>query len=171
MGTVTAPVPVAGLAANFSPMPRIAPPPLGSATAGGVARCGAAVCPGEGTSAMTDHSSERIDRPVGRAVRPSTRRPDPTGVGGDVVADRRPCPACQPPILGARRHDGVNPDHGGTGDTGKGSAGSRWNHPGQAGIEEPCPTTAGGHHLDRTDRPPPAPATPPRTADAQPVRD
>jgi hypothetical protein len=27
-------VPVTGLAANFSPMPRIAPPPLGSETAG-----------------------------------------------------------------------------------------------------------------------------------------
>jgi hypothetical protein len=29
MGTVIEPVPVTGLAANFSPMPRIAPPPLG----------------------------------------------------------------------------------------------------------------------------------------------
>src|ERR1043165_4896671 len=29
MGTLTDPVPVTGLAANFSPMPRIAPPPLG----------------------------------------------------------------------------------------------------------------------------------------------
>jgi hypothetical protein len=29
-GTVMEPVPVTGLAANFSPMPRIAPPPLGS---------------------------------------------------------------------------------------------------------------------------------------------
>jgi hypothetical protein len=28
------PVPVTGLAANFSPMPRIAPPPLGSEIAG-----------------------------------------------------------------------------------------------------------------------------------------
>ena len=30
MGTVIDPVPVAGLAANFSPMPRIAPPPFGN---------------------------------------------------------------------------------------------------------------------------------------------
>ena len=30
MGTVIDPVPVTGLAANFSPMPRIAPPPFGS---------------------------------------------------------------------------------------------------------------------------------------------
>jgi hypothetical protein len=30
MGTIMEPVPVTGLAANFSPIPRIAPPPLGS---------------------------------------------------------------------------------------------------------------------------------------------
>src|SRR5262245_40620661 len=30
IGTVIEPVPVTGLAANFSPIPRIAPPPLGS---------------------------------------------------------------------------------------------------------------------------------------------
>jgi hypothetical protein len=30
MGTVIEPVPVTGLAANFSPIPRMAPPPLGS---------------------------------------------------------------------------------------------------------------------------------------------
>jgi hypothetical protein len=29
MGTLIDPVPVTGFAANFSPMPRIAPPPLG----------------------------------------------------------------------------------------------------------------------------------------------
>jgi hypothetical protein len=29
IGTLIEPVPVTGLAANFSPMPRIAPPPLG----------------------------------------------------------------------------------------------------------------------------------------------
>jgi hypothetical protein len=34
MGTVIEPVPVTGLAANFSPMPRTAPPPLGSEIAG-----------------------------------------------------------------------------------------------------------------------------------------
>src|ERR1700674_5647653 len=33
-GTVSAPVPVTGFAANFSPIPRIAPPPLGSEIAG-----------------------------------------------------------------------------------------------------------------------------------------
>ncbi len=34
------PVPVTGLAANFSPMPRIAPPPLGKEMDGGVGpRC------------------------------------------------------------------------------------------------------------------------------------
>src|SRR5256712_2717899 len=35
-GTVIEPEPVTGLAANFSPMPRMAPPPLGSEIAGGV---------------------------------------------------------------------------------------------------------------------------------------
>ena len=34
-GTVSDPVPVTGLALNFSPMPRMAPPPLGSAMDGG----------------------------------------------------------------------------------------------------------------------------------------
>ena len=34
MGTDTEPVPLTGLAANFSPMPRMAPPPLGSSTRG-----------------------------------------------------------------------------------------------------------------------------------------
>src|SRR5881397_3600054 len=34
MGTVMEPVPVTGLAENFSPIPRIAPPPLGSEMAG-----------------------------------------------------------------------------------------------------------------------------------------
>src|SRR6059058_4812446 len=34
MGTVMEPVPVTGLAANFSPTPRIAPPPFGRAIAG-----------------------------------------------------------------------------------------------------------------------------------------
>jgi len=33
-GTVIEPVPVAGLEPNFSPMPRIAPPPFGSDSAG-----------------------------------------------------------------------------------------------------------------------------------------
>src|SRR6266699_6980111 len=35
-GTVMEPVPVTGLAANFSPMPRIAPPPLGRDMDGGL---------------------------------------------------------------------------------------------------------------------------------------
>lgn len=35
-GIVNDPVPVTGLAENFSPMPRIAPPPFGNAIAGGV---------------------------------------------------------------------------------------------------------------------------------------
>src|SRR5437773_10489692 len=34
IGTVIEPVPVTGFAANFSPIPRIAPPPLGSEIAG-----------------------------------------------------------------------------------------------------------------------------------------
>src|SRR5207244_11761958 len=34
MGTVMEPVPVSGLAANFSPMPRTAPPPLGKEIVG-----------------------------------------------------------------------------------------------------------------------------------------
>ena len=37
MGTLMEPVPVTGLAANFSPMPRIAPPPFGSEIEGGAA--------------------------------------------------------------------------------------------------------------------------------------
>src|SRR5215217_5266579 len=37
IGSVNVPVPVAAFAENFSPMPRIAPPPFGSAIAGGVA--------------------------------------------------------------------------------------------------------------------------------------
>jgi hypothetical protein len=35
IGTCIEPVPITGLAANFSTMPRIGPPPLGSAIAGG----------------------------------------------------------------------------------------------------------------------------------------
>src|SRR5689334_19668027 len=38
IGTVMEPVPVTGLAANFSPRPRIAPPPLGSERDGGLVR-------------------------------------------------------------------------------------------------------------------------------------
>src|SRR5690349_14776734 len=38
MGTLNEPVPVAGLAANFSPMPRIAPPPLGRDNEGALTR-------------------------------------------------------------------------------------------------------------------------------------
>ena len=38
MGTVIEPVPVTGLAANFSPMPRMAPPPLGRDMVGASAR-------------------------------------------------------------------------------------------------------------------------------------
>jgi hypothetical protein len=34
MGTLSEPVPVTGFAVNFSPMPRIAPPPLGSVRVG-----------------------------------------------------------------------------------------------------------------------------------------
>jgi hypothetical protein len=34
IGTVIEPVPVTGFAANFSPIPRIAPPPLGNETEG-----------------------------------------------------------------------------------------------------------------------------------------
>jgi hypothetical protein len=36
MGTLTEPVPVTGFAANFSPIPRIAPPPLGRLSCGGL---------------------------------------------------------------------------------------------------------------------------------------
>src|SRR5215218_7143695 len=38
MGTVMEPLPVTGLAENFSPMPRMAPPPLGSDIVGGDGR-------------------------------------------------------------------------------------------------------------------------------------
>jgi len=34
IGTVSEPLPVTGLAPNFSPMPRMAPPPFGSVTFG-----------------------------------------------------------------------------------------------------------------------------------------
>src|SRR5689334_3906357 len=44
MGTDIEPVPVTGLAANFSPMPRMAPPPLGKTIAG--AEVEKASCPG-----------------------------------------------------------------------------------------------------------------------------
>src|SRR5438874_7184010 len=37
IGTLIDPVPVTGLAANFSPMPRMAPPPLGKLIDGGAA--------------------------------------------------------------------------------------------------------------------------------------
>jgi len=37
IGTDIEPVPLTGLAENFSPMPRIAPPPFGNETVGGVA--------------------------------------------------------------------------------------------------------------------------------------
>src|SRR5438094_4088381 len=40
IGTVIDPVPVTGLAANFSPIPRIAPPPLGNEIVGGAVRLG-----------------------------------------------------------------------------------------------------------------------------------
>ena len=39
MGTVIEPVPVTGLAANFSPIPRMAPPPLGNEIVGGATCC------------------------------------------------------------------------------------------------------------------------------------
>jgi hypothetical protein len=38
MGTVIIPVPVAGLTLNFSPMPRMAPPPLGWEMVGALRR-------------------------------------------------------------------------------------------------------------------------------------
>jgi hypothetical protein len=45
IGKVIAPLPVTGLAANFSPIPRIAPPPLGSVIAGAAGDEGALVPP------------------------------------------------------------------------------------------------------------------------------
>src|SRR5215212_2780405 len=42
MGTLSEPVPVTGLAENFSPIPLMAPPPLGSDMAGGDERVSAA---------------------------------------------------------------------------------------------------------------------------------
>ena len=44
IGTDIDPVPVTGLAANFSPIPRIAPPPLGSTIDGAVIDDGRSVC-------------------------------------------------------------------------------------------------------------------------------
>jgi hypothetical protein len=40
MGTLIDPVPVTGFAMNFSPNPRMAPPPLGSAGLGAFTACG-----------------------------------------------------------------------------------------------------------------------------------
>jgi hypothetical protein len=45
IGTVSDPVPVTGLAANFSPIPRIAPPPLGNETCGAISGAGPGVAP------------------------------------------------------------------------------------------------------------------------------
>jgi hypothetical protein len=44
MGTLIEPVPVTGLAANFSPMPRMAPPPLGREMDGAASFCPPSGC-------------------------------------------------------------------------------------------------------------------------------
>src|ERR1041385_4848114 len=59
MGTVSDPVPVTAFVVNFSPMPRMAPPPLGNVICGAVnaefSRPGA--CPGAAGDPLDDGSS------------------------------------------------------------------------------------------------------------------
>src|SRR5688500_82368 len=52
MGTDIEPVPVTGLAVNFSPMPRMAPPPLGKVIAGSGDLCPSSCPPAALSSAM-----------------------------------------------------------------------------------------------------------------------
>src|SRR5262245_43721157 len=81
MGIVIDPAPVTGLAANFSPRPRIAPPPLGSDSEGGLIRnesAGAApslpAAPTSGPASRAPAlppSADRIAPPVPRAPQAS----------------------------------------------------------------------------------------------------
>src|SRR6476619_2456477 len=63
IGTDMEPVPVTGLAANFSPMPRTAPPPLGSAKVGAASRKLSPV-------AVVCNSGDRDPSPAGRPREP-----------------------------------------------------------------------------------------------------
>src|SRR5690242_16810318 len=74
MGTDIEPVPVTGLAANFSPMPRMAPPPLGRTMAG--AEVEKASCPGPDRA-----DSDRIE------PRPSAMEPSPSACVHGVCPD------------------------------------------------------------------------------------
>src|SRR5271155_1234003 len=63
MGTVSDPVPVAGLAANFSPIPRIAPPPLGRLSCGGATancRSGPVALASDGSLSDIIHSAHAM---------------------------------------------------------------------------------------------------------------
>src|SRR4051812_36618242 len=83
MGIDIEPVPLTGLAANFSPMPRMAPPPLGKTIAG--AEIGKAPCPGPdradpdriepSPSAMEPSPSAYVREVCPRIQVASTRRP------------------------------------------------------------------------------------------------
>ena len=60
MGTVIEPVPVTGLAANFSPMPRMAPPPLGSDTVGAETRNASDALPSAGAREFRSAEPPRV---------------------------------------------------------------------------------------------------------------
>src|SRR5436190_702190 len=60
MGTVIEPVPVTGLAANFSPMPRMAPPPVGSDTVGAETRNASDALPSAGAREFRSAEPPRV---------------------------------------------------------------------------------------------------------------
>src|SRR3990170_3296779 len=65
MGTDMEPVPVTGLAANFSPMPRMAPPPLGREMEGAARFCSPSGRPDAfSAEAIADHLASEADLPV-----------------------------------------------------------------------------------------------------------
>src|SRR5438876_11331349 len=95
-GTVIVPVPVTGLAANFSPMPRIAPPPLGSEITGAEE----VFCPSafrSGFLSWTMRFPRTIDGPclvAGLPRRPGVRtggRPPATSLDHNEADDHPPC--------------------------------------------------------------------------------
>jgi hypothetical protein len=57
MGTASEPVPVTAFAVNFSPIPRIAPPPFGSEICGTVKADDSSFCPFGPADVMTDFSA------------------------------------------------------------------------------------------------------------------
>src|SRR5438067_515085 len=78
IGTLIDPVPVTGLAANFSPMPRMAPPPLGRLIAGkaGAELWTAALPFAPGTVWLGALTSQFNRRPTRETARVNLRRAD-----------------------------------------------------------------------------------------------